>query len=153
MVDEDKLVEEGDRELSPRELRVLISRAAFGLAFFFVLLMWLDLSSSTDDRFRAMSRRVMDAIVLRGEGEKALALGEYEVALGYFEESLAIYRRNELENGEAETLIMIGEVYAQMGDLGRARDYYEEALGIGEAEELEEIVGLARERIEGLGRP
>ena len=57
-------------------------------------------------------------------------LGQYEKALGYFEEALAIHKEIDARKDIAGDLAEIGIVYSGLGQYEKALKYYEEALAI-----------------------
>ncbi|MCT7961537.1 CHAT domain-containing protein [Laspinema sp. D1] len=88
-----------------------------------------------------------EAITLVFIGQIYSQLGEKQIALDYYNQSLLLSRQQEDKEGEATILTTIGRVYSQMGDQQTALNYYNQALPLsrderfraGEATTLEAI--------------
>jgi CHAT domain-containing protein/Tfp pilus assembly protein PilF len=60
-------------------------------------------------------------------------LGQYEKALGYYQQSLILYRAIESRKDEGTALDNIGLAYGEMGELEKALDYLNQSLAIQKA--------------------
>ena len=75
-----------------------------------------------------------------------LALSAYQI--GYYEQALeSSLLADEMKPGSYQTLGLIGDIYAKMGDLNNAGDYYEKA-----AEKAGSKAGFYRARMAAIGR-
>jgi tetratricopeptide (TPR) repeat protein len=79
---------------------------------------------------REIGDRTSEGTILSDIGVVYGELGQYEEALGYLQQALAIRREVGDRTGEGATLNEIGVVYETQGQYGQALDYLQQALVI-----------------------
>ena len=82
------------------------------------------------------------AIAINNKGYFHINRGERELALKYYQKSLAIDRDIRQREGVATTLNNIGFIYYNSGEMERALEYWHQSLSI--QEEIDDQAGIAR---------
>ena len=90
------------------------------------------------------------AIAHMGLGEAARQRADLPAAIAHAERAVTLFERIEMRQLQAQILHNLGHVYADSGDLLRARDLQEQALAAAQAMSDRSTVGYAQERLAAL---
>jgi signal transduction histidine kinase len=97
--------------------------------------------------FRALADAGQQTWVLDSLCQAHLELKNYEQALAYGLESVALAQENEVHLGRVECLLSVGAVYLAMGKDPEALDYFQQAFEIAQVQQFRRESAKARERI------
>src|SRR5512135_1951658 len=102
-------------------MRLTVSRAASqSVSLLLLLLLAVPLRAQDDAKSQAHA--------LLAQGGQALNAGQLDRALTLFQKSLEVAERIGDNEGAADALLSIGDIYADLGQNKRATEYYDRCL-------------------------
>lgn len=90
--------------------------------------------AQTNELSQEAQEQIINAIYLKQSALDLVQQGNAEEALKTYQEALAIFRQYEATGGEANTLLLIGDLYAKLGNYSEALNSFNQALTVYKAD-------------------